>query len=251
MKYTLLEIVQEILNDLDSDSVNSIDDTVESQQAAQIVRSCYNEMISNRNWPHLKRVLQLDAVNDPDRPNYLQIPENVTELVTFTYDGATQEKPEMHGKEVKYKSPEAFLRSQSYVSDRDIHHIKVIDPSGVTIYVLKNKAPSFWTSFDDRYIVTDSFDEMVDSTLQRSKTRCIAYTHPVWVHTDNHIPDLPSEAFAALIEESKSTASLNIKQMANQKAEQKSVRQQRWLSRKAWVAQGGVKFPDYGRKGRR
>ena len=50
MKYTLLEIVQEILSDMDSDEVNSIDDTVESQQVASIVRSAYMAIMSNRNW---------------------------------------------------------------------------------------------------------------------------------------------------------------------------------------------------------
>ena len=52
MKYTLLAIVQEILSDMDSDEVNSIDDTVESQQVASIVRSAYMAIMSNRNWAH-------------------------------------------------------------------------------------------------------------------------------------------------------------------------------------------------------
>jgi hypothetical protein len=64
------------------------------------------------------------------------------------------------------------------------------------------------------------------------------------------IPDLPIEAFPLLEEESKSTAFFTLKQMANQKAEQKANRQSKWLSRKAWRAAGGVKFQNYGRKGR-
>jgi len=39
--------------------------------------------------------------------------------------------------------------------------------------------------------------------------------------------------------------------MANQKAEQKAGRQQRWLSRKAWRAKGGILYENYGRKGRK
>ncbi len=45
MKYTLLEIVQEILSDMDSDEVNSIDDTTESEQVATIVKSTYLSMM--------------------------------------------------------------------------------------------------------------------------------------------------------------------------------------------------------------
>ena len=60
MRMTLLEIVQDVLNDIDSDNVNSIRDTVESEQVAAIVKSCYFEMIGNRNWPHLKKLFQLE-----------------------------------------------------------------------------------------------------------------------------------------------------------------------------------------------
>ncbi len=86
MKKNLLEITQAILNDLDSDIVNSIDDTVESQQVAAIIKACYNEMISNRNWPHLKKLLQLDALGDVTKPNYLMVPETLKELITFSYE---------------------------------------------------------------------------------------------------------------------------------------------------------------------
>jgi hypothetical protein len=68
---------------------------------------------------------------------------------------------------------------------------------------------------------------------------------------DDYVPDLPIDAFPLLFEESKSTAFVTLKQSTNPKAEQKSSRQNRWLSRKAWRAAGGVTYEDYGRKGRR
>ena len=39
--------------------------------------------------------------------------------------------------------------------------------------------------------------------------------------------------------------------MANQKAEQKAARQQRWLSRKAWRIEGGIEYENYGRSFRK
>ena len=45
MKFTLLEMVQEILSDMDSDEVDSIEDTVEAEQVATIVRSTYLAMM--------------------------------------------------------------------------------------------------------------------------------------------------------------------------------------------------------------
>lgn len=251
MRKTLLEITQEILNDLDSDIVNSIEDTIESQQVASIIRSCYNEMISNRNWPHLKKLVQLDALGDLSKPNYLIAPETLKELITFSYDKRTVENNKTTLKEVWYKEPEAFLRHVSSRNADNDNVIEVTDFSGSTLLITNNQPPSYWTSFDDTYIVTDSYDVNVDSTLQNDKTQCLAYIEPTWTHTDEAVPNLPAEAFAALIEEAKSTAFIALKQMVNTKAEQKSARQNRWLSRKAWRTHGGVQYADFGRKGRR
>ena len=47
-KRTLLYIVQDIANDLDTDTINSINDTEESLQIAQIVQTTYYEIINKR-----------------------------------------------------------------------------------------------------------------------------------------------------------------------------------------------------------
>lgn len=251
MKLTLLELVQDILNDLDSDEVNSINDTIESQQVAQIVKTCYYGIISNRNWPHLQKTMQLDASADLSKPNYLKIPSSVKELVLFKYDKKKFGDTRLSIEDVKYKEPDAFLR---YISQRnsDLSTVSTVsDFSGVKLLIQNNVAPTYWTSFDDVYIVTDSYDLAVETTLQKNKTQCIAYIEPLWSHIDDFIPDLPSEAFTALLEEAKSTASLALKQSANQKAEQKATRQQRWLARKAWTAKGGIQYENYGRASRK
>lgn len=251
MKLTLLELVQDILNDLDSDEVNSINDTVESQQVAQIVKTCFNEQIANRNWPHLRKLIQLESVGSLERPNYLRIPIRLKELQSFKYEVSKLGETKKTIVDVVYKDPDAFLR---YVSQRNsdmANVMQVKDYSGTTILTVTDKAPQFWTSFDDKYIVTDSYDKAVDDTLQKSKTQCLAYMEPVWSHTDDAVPELPDEAFPGLLEEAKSTAFLVLKQMANQKAEQKASRQSRWLSRKAWAVKGGIQYENYGRRARR
>lgn len=246
-KKTLLEIVQIILNDIDSDEVNAIDDTLEAQQVAMIVKTCYEEMISNRNWPHLKKLMQLESVGDLAKPNYLKIPQIVSEIYSFKYDHSdgtgTESIPE-----IKYKYPDEFLRITSSRSVTDVDIIPVVDFSGVRMFIHNNLPPKYWTSFDDQYIICDSYDSAVEDSLQATKSLIYASTLPTMTLVDGFVPDLPTEAFSALIAEATSTASLNLKQMANEKAEQKAGRQQRWLSRKAWVAKGGVRYDDYGRK---
>lgn len=248
MKYSLLEMVQDILNDLDSDEANSINDTIEAQQIAQIIKTCYFELMSNRNWPHLRKLMQLNSSLDLTRPNYLRTPDNITELEMIKYNKAKEGDTRLLYQDVTYKYPDEFLK-EVQARNTDLDNIDVItDYSGIPLPIVTNQPPTYWTSFDDQYVVFDSYDKAVDDTLKSSKSQVYAYTRPTWEHNDEFIPNLPAEAFAMLLEEAKSTAFLALKQMPNQKAEQKASRQQRWLSRKDWVNHGGIRYPNYGRK---
>lgn len=251
MKKTVLEIVQDILNDMDADEVNSINDTTESIQVAQIVKTCYYEMLSNRNWPHMRKLIQLEASNDLDKPNYLQVPENLKEIELIRYQGQKIDDANIRYKDLKYKYPDEFLAITSNRNSSNSNVRQVADFGGSILFILNDVAPTYWTSFDDRYIVTDSYDAEQDDTLKRAKTQTLAYVYPDWDMEDDFVPDLPAEAFSGLIEEAKSTAFNSVKQLVNQKAEQKAARQSRWLSRKAWQAKGGVRYADYGRKSRK
>lgn len=249
-KRSLLDIVQDILSEMDSDEVNTISDTVEAQQVAQIVKTSYYEMLGNRNWPHLRKVVQLEASGELSRPNYLILPENLKELSFFKYETQKLGETRTQLTDVVYKQPDEFLYMVSQRNSDNPNVRSVVDYSGSKILVFNDQAPKYWTSFDDTHLVCDAYDASIDDTLKKSKTQCLAYIIPGWVNEDGFVPDLPVDAFPALIEESKSTAFFALKQMANQKSEQKAARQQRWLSRKAWRAHGGIEYPDYGRKNR-
>jgi hypothetical protein len=247
---TILEIVQDILNDADADPVNSINDTVESIQVAQIVKTCYFEMIANRNWPHLRKTVTLESAGDTAMPTHLKLPVGVKELLAFNYNKIKPENAKDRYDSLKYYQPEDFLRKINNRNSLDSTILKVTDFGGVSLLLRNDKQPEYYTSFDDEYIVADSWDDDIEDTLKSSNTQCLVYQDPVWSPDDSFTPDFPSEAFPALLEEAKSTAFVVLKQQANQKAEQKSRRQQRWLSRKSWRVNGGVQYPNYGRRGR-
>lgn len=248
MKYTLLEIVQDILNELDSDEVNSIDDTVESKQVARIVRSTYRNICANRNWANQRKLIQLDGFSNEAMPNYIKCPSDVKEIISIMYNCKKAEEERDNFVELIWKEPEEFLKLiYSRDSTKD-NIIKVKDFSGTSLLIRNDYQPTYYTSFDDVYIVTDSYDKNVDDTLQSSKTQCLAYVLKDLENTDDAIPDIPEEAFPALIESAKSTAFLTLKQMENAKAEAEAQRQQRWLSRKNWKVHGGIKYPNYGRR---
>lgn len=245
-KKSLLEIVQDILNDIDADEVNSIDDTPESVQVANIVKSTYEAIMSNRMWPHTAKIAKINSSTDSNKPNVMTINDNVKELISIYYNKTKFGETRLRFEEVKYIDPDDMLRV-FYGRNTDADNVEqVLD--GESIYViLNNQPPTYVTSFNDSVLVFDSYDKSVDSVLQSSKTQVRAYVTPSFELTDDFIPDLPEEAFSFLIEEAKSKASMKIAQKADQKSEQESKRQNQWLSRKAWRVDGGIKYQRFGR----
>jgi hypothetical protein len=247
MKMTLLQIVQDILNDMDSDEVNSIDDTTESVQVAQIVKSTFFALISNRNWPHLRRSISLDSSTELSKPTHMTLGENVKELSFINYNKIGVGETRKRYAPVSWAEPDDFLRHTNQRNSDEANIVVVSDYTGVELLIRNDQAPTYYTSFDDTHVVFDSYDVGVDDILQESKVQAQGYVAPSWSHTDGAIPDLPEEAFTLLLEEAKSRCSMKLRQMADQKAEQEAGRQNRWLSRKAWRVQGGIKYPNYGR----
>lgn len=251
MNKNLLEYVNDILNDMDSDPVNSIDDSFEGQQVAQIVRSTYEAMMSNRNWPHMRKALQLTPSGDSALPTHMSIEKNVKELNYINYNIASITQTNRRYREVRWKEPDAFLRFiNPRNSDEDNIDI-IIDPTGIELLILNSEPPTFYTTFNDTDIVFDAYDSEVETTLQSGKIQSQGYVFPEWSHIDTFVPELPQEAETALLEEAKSRAMFKLKQMVDSKAEAEARRQQTWLARKAWRVNGGVRYPNYGRKTRK
>lgn len=247
VKKTLLELVQDILNDMDSDEVNSIDDTVESAQVAQIVRSTYEAMMSNRNWPHQKRLLTLVPSTDLAQPTHVTMQEEVKEMVSVRYNAAKAGQTRLYYQPVHYLDPDNFLRYSNGRNTDDANIDVIYDSTDVPLLIRNDQPPKYFTSFNDNVLVFDSYDKAVDDTIQASKIQATAYIMLEWTHADDFIPNLPAEAFTALLEEAKSRCFVKLKQQSDPTAATEARRQQAWLSRKAWRAAGGVKLPNYGR----
>lgn len=247
MSMTLLDMCQEVLNDMDSDEVNSIDDTVESTQVASILKSTYFAMMSNRNWPHLRKPITITPTSDLDRPTHMYISDSIKELCFINYDKRETAASRSNWQRIEFREPEDFLKIVNTYNELEDNVDMVSDPSGMDLYIYNDRHPTIFTSFDDSTLVFNAYDSGRESNLQQTYVQAIGYVMPDWEVSDDFIPDLPEEAFTALLEEAKSRASMKLRQVADQKSEQESQRQQRWLSRKARRIEGGIRYPDYGR----
>lgn len=247
--WTLLRIVQDVLSDMSSDEVNSVSDTSEALQVANIVRATYRAMLSNRNWPHTRRTLRLTSYGGSSYPTHMVLPSNVKEVISLNYNKVKLGETKLNYKPVYWKEPEEFLRYTNYRNNDNSNVDIITDPSGVQLLIINDKAPEYYTSFNDVDIVMDSYDSDVETNLQQSKTQLLCYINLDDLEIDDDaIPDLPQEAFMALVEEVKSRASIKIGDEPDIKSEEEARRQQRWNARKSWRVSGGIRFPNYGRK---
>lgn len=246
-KMSLIEMVQNILSSMDSDDVNSLSDTVEAQQVAMVIRETYRAILTTRDWPHTRRLVKLQPSGRADLPTHMKLDDDVKSIEFVKYNTSLTKKRTYV--DVCYLDVDDFLRNLNALDNTASNIVTVADPaSGILLSIRSDIAPTYYTSFDDETIVFNSFNSTVDTTLQKSKTQVFGYVYPEWTHLDNFVPDLPASAFPLLLEESKSRCFVELKQIANNKAEQESQRQNSWLSRKDWRVKGGIKFPNYGRK---
>lgn len=248
-KETLLQIVQEILDSISGDEVNSINDTVESLQIARIVVSTFKYIVSSKDWLHLQEMGQLNGSGDNNKPTHMTLDDGVTKVDSIFYNKRKLADTKDQFQPVKYLFRDDFLRHINQRDSSDTSNIKsVVDTSGVTLLIRKDQAPNYYTSFDDENIVFDSYDSTVDSTLQGSKTQVLWNKIPSLSMSDTAVADLPEEAFALLKEESKSTAWFEVRQQANPKAEVRAKQSDRRMSVDSWTVNTGMRFPNYGRK---
>lgn len=246
-KMTLLEMVQDILSDMESDPVNSINDTVEALQVAQIIKTTFYELLTDNDWPHLGTLMQLDSSTDSTKPNYMRLstPCNRIEWIKYNKKEAVGDKEKY--KDVAYKSIEDFMDISNLRDSTQTNVEEVVDDSGVSLFILNDRHPTYWTTFDNSTIVFDSYFSDLDSTLQASKSQVYGYREPSFILLDATVPDLPANAFPYLLSEAKSVAFNVIKQAANQKEEQRAQRQKRRLSRARWSHGNPISYPNYGR----
>jgi len=248
IKKTLLEIVQKILSEMDGDEVNSIGDTEESAQVTRIVVSTYDNMISNGTWPHTRRAVTLSNSGDNLLPTHLTLPDNVRELVFLKYNNALITETARDYQEVEYLKPDDFLRE---INTRDSDQASVtivIDPSGTELLIDNETMPRFFTSFDGETLVFDSYVLSTEATLQASNVQAVAFIQPELLLLDTAVPDLPVDAQSMLIEEATSRCQAKIRQFNDVKSEQEAGRQRRWMSGKSWRVNGGMSYPNYGKR---
>lgn len=225
-RQTLLQIVQDILSYLDSDEVNSIDDTVEADQVATIVQDTYYYIADTFSLGVDSKLFNLQASGDSEKPTHMKMPANVRELKWVKYDVQTADNTDSSWREIDYLTPHEFCSMIAHRDESSADVTEVNDYDGSLLLIHNDRAPRYYTSFDDEYVVFDAHDSEVDSTLQSSKTQVYGEVAQTFSKTDSFEIPVPDKYLTLIKEEAKAQASVELKQITNNRSERRSRTQQ-------------------------
>lgn len=253
MRYTLIEMTQRVLEALGSDEVSNIDDTEESRTVANIIKECYFDIIGKLDLPEKEDIFSLTGSGDSEKPCLMTLPDGVLDLNSVYYNNGSLSDPTWY--EVEFIAYPKFVEMNNNL-DTDEDNVGTMSVSNelgqsYTFKYRNDVLPSYYTSFDDRQILFDSYDASVNTTLVGAKTMCHGALEAEFSLTNTYIPELDPRQFQLLLQASKAQAFVELKQIENPKAERKE-RKNEILAQRTKHAidrRGGSKtYRRYGRK---
>lgn len=215
MKKTLLQIVQSTLGAMDSDLVDTIGETVESEQIAVLAEEVYYELATYASIPQFERLAQLVGKSTRDQATVMELPENCTDIKDIRY-----QHTDANGKtcmvSIHYVTPEVFLNTQLALKVGDDNVDVNLMEDGIKIPYLTDRGPTCWTSFDEQELVFDAVDRAVqgDETLHNDASLVLAYIVPKFKMEDTYTPEIPPKMFSQYMNQIKEYSFNEQKQIA-------------------------------------
>lgn len=178
---------------------------------------------------------------------------NITEFNPFASGPGYQQ--------VKMLTVDHFIQmvNDFNITEDDVESFTLVIPNDATntngsftFYYKNDKQPQYCCMLNNYYIVFDSYDNTQDTTLQSSKTEAMAWLSPDFLMQDAFTPVLDDQQFPLLLNDAKSLAFEEIKQMPHRKAEVEFKRQEAAMQKYKSTANRPTYFnelPNFGRVG--
>lgn len=250
MSTTVLDIVQLVLSDIDSDEVNSIGDTIEAGQVVNILKQAYDNIVDEFDLQNVKKLFQLDGLGDVLRPTVMKLPEDVHSIEWLKYNVRTASDTLDNWVNILMLEPSDFM---DHTTQRNATGTDMIVKNNVTIKIATDRPPMYWTTFDGVEIVFDAVDLGVNSSLISMKTNCFGQGRPVLVLDDDTPIALPPRFITLLTNECRKVAfdifKDGIPESVRQASNSSRVRSQR-TKHVDRMNRERSDLPDYGRKPR-
>lgn len=256
MKQTLLEMTQAVLRSIKGEQVNSISDTQESQDVADIIKECYGTLIAQQDFPEAKTIFELNASGDNLKPVLMTIPDDVYGIEWLKYNIIEDGYTDPVWRTLTHLPLKDFIdyTQQFNIDETEVASMALtINSDSVDFKYYNDRAPRYFTSIDDEKVIFDSYDSVVDTTLQKTKT--MGYGLRItWTVSDSFIPELDAQQFPILLKDAKVVAWQELKSVDNVLAARQSrdlrISAEGKKNRSNYNNNGyyNTLYPNYGRK---
>jgi hypothetical protein len=203
-KDTVLSIVQQILSDADGDEVNSISDTNESVQCADLLKDVFDQIVEGYDLT-LHNTLQRLTATSASTPTVMERPEGFHNIQYVKYDKKLTAGGDQNFQDVDYVTPYEFTTRTSTRPLSDTSYEAMTLPDSGHIIIVKNDvAPTYYTvldGYDD--LVFDSYDKALETNLQNSKSLAYGTLKPTLTLADATVPNLPQHLMVLLRREAR------------------------------------------------
>jgi len=203
--------------------VATLDGSLESQELVSIAEKVFYDLdLDIFGNTKLEKLIQLESLADSTKPNYLRIPDDATRIKEsrVMYD-VSDDVTKITMSQMVYMTTSEFLDRISNVPTED-NTQTVTDFGGYKMKIYNDRAPQFFTSFDDEHLVFDAFDLEVESTLQQSKNGIITSQSSSFVPSDSYIIDFPEWFHVTFLNEFMAEASIAIREEPLPRIEKKA-----------------------------
>ena len=212
MKQTLLEIVQRVAEFIDGETINSINDTREATQIANIVKETYQYLLQTREINTRDNIVHFnDVLLTEEKPNYLTYQDTVFEIFDLQYKDLTDGRYSR----VQYVDPDVFLQKALSLDPNEEHVVQVKDYSGIYYYIRNDKQPAYYTSFDDLHIAFDSYNADVEDTIHDNNVIAQGRYMPEFKLEDDFVANMAPQHFPLLLSKCKEIAGVELKEYTN------------------------------------
>lgn len=247
---TLLKVVQEIAENITSDEVTTLTNaSVEIQDIRNIALRTLEDIAIRNEWEFLK-----------DKPLQLLAGTNVIELAIPTTVQAVQTVKYRHVQDgvqsgfttLRYMHPDEFLHKLQNNNPAEAQYDTVTLTGGVELYPANNRHPRFWTSFDEKNIVFDSYDSAENASgVEAGDSAILAtiYLDFTGSELETWVAPIPESMFTYWVQEASADASVKLRQTEDPREERKARRSYVQQIRKEPVTNkdSGSKEVNYGR----
>lgn len=223
MERNLLYTTQRVLEKLNLDPVNSINDTEDALLVSREAESTFYDLMTRAEWQDKIDLIEVNSVSDLTNPTALQLGGEVHKITSLRYDVTTPDDENKKIREIIWLEPEDFLE-KSYRLNTSNDNVQEVTYKDFPIFVQKDTMPNYYTSFDNEYLILDSYDEAVENTLIGTKSICYGKAVPTWLQDDTFVIPVQDSLYPLYLSMLASACSIYMNSEVNQEDERRQAR---------------------------